>query len=189
LSDRPSAPLERGEAPLFGRGFAVNPVSPRAARRKVTGRRHKGRIFNQPANHSKLTDSNDRTVYFFSFDSRLVAVLSTPLLPVSSAGHPPVLKSCRHSTTGPHVKHVTVRCASCLRRKDFPPLSRATCAVRRRRSGVDFAALSPARGSRPDLALNKYIISELRRKGQIDLRWPVRLRGTPEERHKSNSTE
>ena len=51
---------------------------------KATSRRHKGRV-NQPNNHSKLTDSNNCTVFFILAD--VIAFVATPsslcLLPVA----------------------------------------------------------------------------------------------------------
>jgi hypothetical protein len=52
----------------------------------MIGRRHRGRL-NQPNNHSKLTDSNNCTVFFVS--DRYCSCRDS-LHPVSSAGHPPL---------------------------------------------------------------------------------------------------
>src|SRR6516165_9632700 len=86
-------------------------------RGKMIGRRHKGRV-NQPNNHSKLTDSNNCTVLFLV--STLLLLFATPLLPVSSAGHPPHVVDRRQ---GQHVKRVAERRATYLRDNDFcvPP--------------------------------------------------------------------
>ena len=56
---------------------------PEAGFARMIGRRHKGRV-NQPNNHSKLTDSNNCTVFFLI--KNFVALVATPsslcLLPV-----------------------------------------------------------------------------------------------------------
>ena len=105
----------------------------------MIGRRHKGRS-NQPNNHSKLTDSNNCTVLLVS--NRYCSCYDS-LLPVSSAGYPPLwLVVVRRQ--GAHVKHVAEARASCLRNKDFLASRSRCCCIATQRSGFVLQGFFPA---------------------------------------------
>jgi hypothetical protein len=78
-----AALFSEAEAALARYDLAGQPA--RVARGKLSGRRHRGR--NSTNQQSFEADRLERLhCLFFLF--RLVALVSTPLLPVSSAGHP-----------------------------------------------------------------------------------------------------
>src|ERR1700704_1786176 len=105
----------------------------------MIGRRHKGRS-NQPNNHSKLTDSNNCTVLLFS--NRYCSCCDS-LLPVSSAGYPPLwLVVVRRQRA--HVKHVAEARASSLRNKDFLAGRSGRCCIATQRSGLVLQGFFPA---------------------------------------------
>ena len=105
----------------------------------MIGRRHKGRS-NQPNNHSKLTDSNNCTVLLFS--NRYCSCCDS-LLPVSSAGYPPLwLVVVRRQRA--HVKHVAEARASSLRDKDFLAGRSRCCCNATQRSSLVLQGFFPA---------------------------------------------
>ena len=85
------------------------------------GNRQKTQGEGQPTKQSFEADRLEQLHCYCCFCLRLIALVATPLLPVSSAGHPPHVVDRRQ---GRHVKRVVEHRATCLRDKDFPPSPR-----------------------------------------------------------------
>ena len=103
--------------------FYRRPGGPARSAREEIRQKTQGEEYQPTVNHSKLTDSNDCTDFFSSFDLLLFF-----RLPSSLCLLPDILVrlfSCRRQTTGTHVKHVTDHRASDLRCKDFRHSGRA----------------------------------------------------------------
>ncbi len=100
-----------GSGGAAGSRGAVPALVPQGA--KMIGRRHKGRV-NQPNNHSKLTDSNNCTVFFLLRTLLLLLRLPSSLCLLRSPSNSVVVR--RQWT---HVKQVAEARATHLRHRDF----------------------------------------------------------------------